>query len=118
MALQSVTLQLFLDLIAEMPDIEAIEEIDTRLQRVVDERKALGDAKGQHDFRLELNEEEDQLRLRRSKLTFRAEQRKWSKAVRAVFGQEGFDRCMEWIRTFPEDDIPAAPLRRSNVRAK
>jgi len=116
MALQDHPLEFFFDLLADMPDIETVDEIDTRLQGIVDTRQALGESKGQLAKRQALNYEEDQLRLHRHKLVFRLEQRKWSKAVRAVFGDEGFDQCMEWIRASGVEDIQQAPIRRNNVK--
>jgi hypothetical protein len=114
MSWQDLPLEPFLDLLADMPDIEAIDEIDTRLQRIKDDRKALEGVVGAHAFRIALNLEEDQLRLRRHQMVFRVEQRKWSKAVLAVFGVEGRDRCLEWMRGAPEEDIRDIALRRSN----
>jgi hypothetical protein len=114
MSWQDLHLEPFLDLLADMPDIEAVDEIDTRLQRIKDERDALGLTVAVIEARTALNLEEDQLRLRRHKLVFRIEQRKWSKAVLAVFGVEGRDRCLEWMRGLPEEDVRDIALRRSN----
>jgi hypothetical protein len=116
MSWQDLPWESFLDLLADVPDIEAVEEIDARLQRVKDDRKELGEQAGRQAEREALNLEEDQLRLRRSKLCVRMEQRKWSKAVRAVFGDEGFEKCLEWIRNSPEDDVKAIAVRRSNAK--
>lgn len=114
MSWQDLPLEPFLDLLADMPDIEAIDEIDTRLQRIKDERNALGVTVAVIEARTALNLEEDQLRLRRHKLVFRVEQRKWSKAVLAVFGVEGRDQCLEWMRSLPEGEVQDIALRRAN----
>ncbi len=116
--IQNQSLETFIDLLADMPDIEAVDEIDTRLQRIIDDRKAIGDAKNCVDKRMALNEEEDRIRLYRYKVMFRVEQRKWSKAVRAIFGEEGFEQCMHWMRTVHVDDPQSVPMRRSNVKAR
>lgn len=116
--IQSQPIKHFLDLLSDMPDIEAVDEIDTRLQRIIDDRKAIGNAKNRNDEREALNLEEDQLRLYRHKVIFRIEQRKWSKAVRAVFGEEGFEQCMEWMRALHQDEPQSVPIRRSNLKAR
>lgn len=117
MSWQNLPLESFLDLLADMPDLEAVEEIDTRLQRIKDDRKDIGEARGRQAEREALNLEEDQLRLRRGKLCDRIERRKWSKAVRAVYGEEGLERCLEWMRHSPEDQVKAIPIRRAKVKA-
>jgi hypothetical protein len=118
MSWQDFPLETFLDLLADMPDTEAIDEIDTRLQRIKDDRREIGEAAGRNDEREALNLEEDQLRLRRAKLVVRMEQRKWSKAIRAVYGEEGFEKCLAWVRSCPDDDISAIAVRRTNEKKK
>ncbi|MGX5662195.1 hypothetical protein [Diaphorobacter nitroreducens] len=116
MALNSCDLDTFLDMIADMPDIEAVDELDGRIDDLRARLRALGDAKGCHDERLHLGDQEGRCRVLRAKLVFRVEQRKWSKAVRAVFGDEGFERCLEWMRTLPDDDVKAVALTNAKAR--
>ena len=117
MSWQDLPIDFFMERLLDMPDVEAIEEIDTRMQRIKEDRKGLGDAKGATETRMALNLEEDQLRLRRAKLVDRTESRKWSKAVRAIYGQEGLEKCLEWMRGSPEDSVKSVALRRSNEKA-
>lgn len=116
MKLASYPLDVFFDLIADMPDIEGVEEIDTRLQSIADERKALvAFGPERNSDREALNLHEDTLRVHRAKIIYRIEQRKWSKAVRAVFGDEGFERCVLWMRNLPEDGVKAIPMSHSKA---
>lgn len=117
MSWQDLPIDFFMERLLDMPDIEAVEEIDTRLQRVKDDRKALGQDKGRTEEREHLNAEEDQLRLRRVNLVNRIESRKWSKAIRAVYGEEGLEACLAWMRGDPGDQIKAIAMRRSNARS-
>lgn len=116
MTMLDYPIELFLDLIADMPDIEAVEEIDKRLQNIHDIRRGIAAGKEYDGDREALNIDEDGLRVRRAKLVFRMEQRKWSKAVRAVYGEEGFLRCMEWMRGTPEEEVQA--IARSRTKEK
>jgi len=116
MALADYDLDTLFDLIADMPDIEAIDELDARIDAIRAQRKAIGDAKKRHAERVDLSVQEDRCRVRRAKLVFRIEQRKWSKAVRAVFGEEGFERCLEWMRALPEDEVKA--IAQTTARAR
>lgn len=116
MTLQIHDIEMFFDLIADMPDIEAIDELDGRIDAIRSQRKDIGDAKGRQDEREELSTQEDRCRVRRAKLVFRIEQRKWSKAVRAIYGDEGLNRCLEWMRMLPEGDVMAVASSSAKAR--
>lgn len=116
MSWQDLPLDQFFDLLADMPDIEAVDEMDTRLQRILDERRTLKAVSHALETQQALNIEEDELRLRRHKLIYRIEQRKWSKAVYAIYGEEGRDKCLDWMRSLPEADVQDVALRRSNIK--
>ena len=116
MNLQTCEWETFLDFTAEMPDIEVIEHIDARLQRIKDDRQELGDSKQQQPLREFLNTEEDKLRIRRNRLVMKVEQRKWSRAVRAIFGEDGLEQCLNWMRLQPGADIRDIPLRHTKAR--
>lgn len=108
----------FLAMLIEMPDIEAIDEIDARLQRVKGDRDKLHGVRGVVELREALNLEEDKLRLLRNKLVRRLDQRKWSKAVSAVFGEQGLQECLAWMRTQPDIEVGQLPIRKSNDHAR
>lgn len=116
MALDDHDLDTFFDLIADMPDIEAIDELDARIDAIRNQRKTISDAPCRNSEREKLNVNEDRCRTKRAKLVFRIEQRKWSKAVRAVFGLEGLERCLEWIRASPEDEVKSTAQTTAKAR--
>lgn len=116
MTLHIHDIETFFDLIADMPDIEAIDELDGRIDAIRSQRKDIGDAKGLQHEREELSTQEDRCRVRRAKLVFRIEQRKWSKAVRAIYGDEGLNQCLEWMRMLPEGDVMAVASSSAKAR--
>ena len=71
MALDDHDLDTFFDLIADMPDIDAIYELDARIDAIRNQRKTISDAPCRNSEREKLNVNEDRCRTRRAKLVFR-----------------------------------------------
>lgn len=107
-----LTVDQFLERIAEMPDIEAEQEIVLRkehaalevamLQRELAREKARAGAKSaaviQIGHALQVCAQ-DNTRLNASLKDVRArmERLSWGNAVRAVFGSEGYEACRVWM---------------------
>lgn len=115
MSWQDLPIEVFLDLVADMPDTEAVDELDVRIEQLEVRRASIPNHPSHNDARKLLNKDEDRLRLRRAKIIKRIEARKWSKAVRAVFGPEGLEQCIEWMRNTPEDDVKERAQRRRRI---
>jgi hypothetical protein len=102
----------FLERVRHMPDEEAEIEIVMRLERhhsehavVMQARQELaGDSRRKAEF-VELGRElsimsNDQGRMRDELLMLRRrmERLNWGRAVRAIFGDEGYEQCRVWMR--------------------
>lgn len=108
MSYQDLPVDMFFDRIAEMPDVEAIQEIDLRLSNIATERTEAG-CRGER--RGILSSDSELLRRERHLIVMRMDSRKWSKAVRAIFGQEGLEECLVWMEATGEPDVKQLPLK-------
>lgn len=115
MDLSRCNLEFFQDFLAETPEVEAIEHIDARLQRVTEDRKATKDWQRASKVFEVLNIEEDTLRVLRAQAVARDSHRKWSRGVRALFGEEGLQSVLEWLKLQPGGEIQ--DIARSRARA-
>jgi hypothetical protein len=108
-----LSIDLFLERLHDMPDIEAVQEIDQRLIRILEERKALiGEMTDEkREARETLNCDDARLRAERHLIVMRMDRRRWSKAVRALWGQEGLEQCLVWLETMGEPQIDGIPLQ-------
>lgn len=98
----------FLDRIRSMPDIEAKEQVQLRQDTLSLQYGMLLTEKSRHgisaDESLALGREMvvitcDRGRLKRAlvEINRRMDATTWSGAVRAIFGQEGYERCKVWM---------------------
>lgn len=106
------TLEFFLERIAEMPEVEAVQEIDLRLIRLDETRRTLSTGPDGNDARYSLNLDENRLRAERHTLVMRVDRRRWSKAVAAIWGQEGLEQALVWLATMGEPQIDNKALKR------
>lgn len=113
MSWQELSIDAFFERLADMPEIEAVQEIDLRLSRIVDQRRTLLAAKDRQaaieDLET-LNIDEAKLRSERHLVIMRMDRKKWSKAVRALWGQEGLEQCLIWFETMGEPDLKQVAL--------
>lgn len=108
-----LSIDVFLDRLRDMPDIEAVQEIDLRLQRIVEDRSELRSQPiEQKRETLEgFNQDEARLRMERHLIVMRLDRLKWSKAVRAIWGDEGLQQCLEWFEVMREPKFDQLPLQ-------
>ena len=116
MDLQMCDWETFLDFTAEMPDVEVVDHIDARLRRIKDDRWALGASKDQQPLREALNTEDASLRLMRNQAVRLIEKRKWSRAVRSIFGEDGLEQCLHWMRLQPGGEIQDIHMSHTGAR--
>lgn len=112
------TLDFFLERIAEMPDVEALQEIDLRIKRIFEQRgditqnrKASEWTEADHLKLAGLRQDELTLRQERHLIVMRMDRRKWSKAVKALWGDEGVERVLVWFEVNGEPDTKQLPLK-------
>lgn len=126
MSWQELEVDVFLERIADMPDIEALQEIDLRMEDFELQRGVLNTAfanlagRGGELVKREraelqgglsvINTDLTKIRLRRHLIVNRMNDRKWGKAVRAVFGDEGFEQCRVWMETYEGAEVDHAKL--------
>lgn len=106
--LAKLSVDVFLDLMLDTPDIEAEQEIVARkdyisLQCSMLQKELSGMRKGS-DQAAEIGRDlfilcadNSRMTARLKELRIRRERLSWSNAVRAVFGEEGWARCREWM---------------------
>lgn len=118
MARDDLSIDVFIDRLADMPDIEAVQEIDLRLVRFIEQRRTLPCGTPEADeTRAMLNLDEERLRLERHQIVMRMDRRRWSKAVRALWGDEGVEQCLLWLETMGEPQVDQLPLQPKGGRA-
>lgn len=106
-ALQRAPVDFFLDRLQDMPDIEAIQEIDIRLDAMAVKRKSLA---GKQDAKIDtlrqsMNCDQERLRKARHLMVMRFDALKWSRAVRSIFGDEGVEKCRIWMAQMGEKEM-------------
>jgi hypothetical protein len=113
MSRHDLSIEVFLDRLLDMPDIEAVQEIDHRLVRIEESRREiLGEmTEAARTARETLNCDETRLRSERHLRVMRMDGRKWSKAVRALWGDEGLEQCLIWFETAGEPEVKQVALR-------
>jgi hypothetical protein len=97
----------------DMPDIEARQEIDLRKSHMslqlamlnaellkVGKKSKQGEAIGSELFTIA--HDLAQLNLRRKEINDRMDRISWAKAVTAIYGQEGFTACREWMAMYTD----------------
>lgn len=107
MSWQDLTVEVFLERIQDMPDIEAKEQIVLRQDRALLELSLLTRAKEAARREKEADSikaeiatvQHDLGRLKRvlTEVNERMSRIAWGRAVTAIFGQEGFSQCREWM---------------------
>jgi Trm5-related predicted tRNA methylase len=107
MSWQDLTVDVFLDRIQDMPDMEAKEQIVLRQDRALLELSVLTRAKESATREKEANAikaeiatvQHDLGRLKRvlTEINERMSRISWGRAVTAVFGQEGYAQCRDWM---------------------
>lgn len=112
MSRTDLSIDVFLDRLQDMPDIEAIQEIDGRIVWIEQVRREITgpQTEEKREAREILNSDEVRLRAERHLLVMRMDRRRWSKAVRALWGQEGLEQCLIWLETMGEPQIDNIPL--------
>jgi glutamate/tyrosine decarboxylase-like PLP-dependent enzyme len=114
MSLRDLPLEFFLERIADMPDLEAVQEIDARLVCFHERRLELthcdGDVEAKNAERQAMNAEELRLRAERHLIVMRMDRRRWSKAVRALWGEEGLEQALIWLETVGDPEVSQIPL--------
>lgn len=110
----------FIEHVRHMPDIEARQEIEKRLDSlslqmslIQSARAELNDTRKDRAEHAKLGVElqiiaSDNGRLRRmlKETNQRMERINWAKAVTALYGQEGFSACREWMAVQYEREMP------------
>lgn len=109
-------LDFFLERVAEMPDYEAVQEIDLRLIRNLEAKQELSGVDIQmQKAREALNLDDARLRAERHTVVMRMDRKKWSRAVRAIWGQEGLDQAVVWMEMHGDeawmDQLPLRPKK-------
>jgi hypothetical protein len=97
-----------LDILLDMPDIEARQEIDLRKDHLALELSMLQCERAKADKKSKLwadigaammvtAKDLARLNIRRKEINERMDRTSWAKAVTAIYGQEGFEACREWM---------------------
>lgn len=99
--------QIFWDRLEEMPDIEAVQEINIRQENIGLENAMLVNAKAESRDRREIDRLGatifentallTKLNAKRKFLNQRIDRLSWRNAVKANFGDEGYLKCAIWI---------------------
>ena len=107
MSWQDLTVDVFLERIQEMPDIEAKEQLVLRQDRELLELNMLSKAKEAAKNKSDsaaigaeiATAQRDLGRLRRVlvEINERRSRIEWGRAVTAIYGQEGYAACREWM---------------------
>ncbi len=105
---QHLTIDTFLDVLVDMPDIEALQEIELRKERLSAYQQELQKELQRADLTTRRRKEAggdlliaakdlSRLNIRRKEINMRLDRINWAKAVTAIYGQEGFTACREWM---------------------
>lgn len=109
-------IDIFLDRIADMPDLEALEQLEMRRENAVAQRAVMTTARaeleadGRKDAEwrrlgqevLVLCADLSRLTLATKQINRRRDMTSWAKAVTAIYGQEGFNACRQWMAMFTD----------------
>lgn len=113
MNLQDEAMDVFMERVSAMPDVEAALELELRKEKHAAElaffATQLHDLDGDHtkqgkQLRAQIgqaiqvvNADNTRLRIAINETNRRRDAATWAKAVTAVYGQEGFERCRIWM---------------------
>ncbi len=104
--MQQLSIDIFLERVADMPDVEALEQIELRLDSHALElavlQRAIPDEKGKQRARISAEMaamclDRSRLNAARREINVRRMRYWYPMAIRAVFGDEGYARCREWM---------------------
>lgn len=103
-----LTLERFLDLIADMPDVEAMEEIEARRACLAEELGHVEAERVRFDRKSERGEvlqakkmtlqaDLTELNFERKRVNDRMNSSGWKQGVRELFGEDGLERLLIWM---------------------
>jgi hypothetical protein len=99
---------IFWDRLQDMPDAEAVQELNLRRDDLVLQKAVLQKAKVAANLRdaaeitravMENDSLITKINSEAKQRNIRMDRRKWKDSVRAVFGDEGVEKCLIWMET-------------------